>query len=807
MINVSVNQSGAGILQTACSPFLLMLLWLALCTVAPVNAGELALPAADPVFQGRVGANLGESEPHWPAPVAAPEDAPNVVLIMTDDVGFGASSTFGGSVPTPNLDRLADNGLRYNNFHTTAMCSPTRAALLSGRNHHAVGYGALSNLSMGFPGYWSELPRSAAPIARLLRENGYNTSFFGKHHNTPFWQEAPTAGPFDQWPTGRWGFEYFYGFIGADTDQWNPRLFRNTTAVDTSNRPADLLLDRDLADDAIRWIHGQKANAPGKPFFLYFAPGTAHSPQQAPADWIARFRGRFDHGWDVERERIFARQKAEGIIPASAVLTPRPAEIAPWDSLSADQKQIYARHMEVFAAMLAYQDAQIGRILDEIARMGERDNTLVVFIQGDNGASGEGGEAGSFNELQTLTHQGEQSQQWQLENLDKLGGPESYSVYPAGWGWATNSPFPYLKQLASHLGGTRNGLVISWPGHIEASGAVRNQFHHVIDVMPTILEAAKVTAPDTVDGIAQQPIDGVSMAYTFEDASAAGRHETQYFELLGNRAIYHQGWMANTTPERMPWQASSVVEAEDYQWELYDLRNDFSQANNLAKHQPDKLRALIALWNEEAERNQVLPLRSSLDHRFNARIGRPSESRDSWVFWGPDISLPWKEQPVLSGRNFSLTAELELDKNASGVVLATGSYLGGWAFYLDEGRAVVEHARSHEPQDRFRVESKQPLPAGITHLRFDFTPDKPVPGSGGTMRISAGDKLLAEGRIVATAMMPNGVSETLDVGFDSGAQVSTAYARGGRFSGVIRKVEMLAPPVHPAEVSVTKHQR
>lgn len=770
--------------------------WLAaLLLWGPIaGAGEApVLPAADPVFQGRVGPSLAESEPHWPALREAVADAPNVVLIMTDDVGFGATSTFGGPVPTPHLDRLAADGLRYNNFHTTAMCSPTRAALLSGRNHHAVGFGALSNLSMGFPGYWSELPRSAATVARILGENGYNTSFFGKHHGTPYWMEAPVAGPFDQWPTGRWGFEYFYGFIGADTDQWNPKLFRNTSAVDTSGRDPELLLDRDLADDAIRWLHGQKANAPDKPFFLYFAPGSAHSPHQAPADWIARFQGRFDHGWDVEREQTFARQKQQGVIPADAVLTARPAEIAAWESLSADQQRVYARHMEVYAAMLAYQDEQIGRILAELERMGLGDDTLVIFIQGDNGGSGEGGAEGTFNELQAITHQGTESLEWQLENLDKLGGPETYSVYPAGWGWATNSPFPYMKQLASHLGGVRNGLVISWPQRITRGGEVRSQFHHVIDVMPTILDAAGVRAPVRVDGIEQQPIDGLSMSYTFADGAAPGIRDTQYFELLGNRAIYHQGWMANTTPARMPWQAASDVPPESFVWELYDLRNDFSQSRNLAAERPDKLRELIDLWEREAERNQVLPLRASLGVEYSEKLGRPQAPRSNWVLWGADISLPWKQQPVLTGRDFSLVADLELDVNARGVVVATGSYLGGWAFYLDGGRPVAEHVRSHEPQDRFRIAARQPLPEGAVQVRFDFTSAEPVPGAGGTLRISAGGRVLAEGAIAGTALLPNGVSETFDVGFDSGGQVSDAYSGGGRFSGVIRKVEVIAP--------------
>lgn len=752
----------------------------------------VVLPPPAVEFQGQIGATLDQSAPFWQPEPQPPAGAPNVLLILTDDVGFGASSTFGGPVPTPNLDRLAAHGLLYNNFHTTGMCSPTRAALLTGRNHHAVGNGALVDINMGFPGYWSEFPRSAATVARVLKENGYNTSFFGKNHNTPPWQLS-AAGPFDQWPTGEWGFEHFYGFMGADTDQWNPRLFRNTSPVDTAQRDPDLLLDRDLANNAIRWLHRQSVNAPDTPWLMYYAPGTAHAPQQAPAEWIARFRGHFDHGWDAERRTIFERQQRQGVIPADAVLTPRPASIAAWDSLSADQKAIYARHMEVFAGMLAYQDAQIGRVLDEIERMGERDNTLVIFIQGDNGASGEGGPTGSFNELQKLTNLGDESPAWQLRNLDKLGGPETYSVYPAGWGWATNSPFPFMKQLASHLGGIRNGLVISWPAGIADTDEVRSQFHHVVDVMPTILEAAGIPAPDSVAGVEQQPIDGLSMGYTFADKDAAGRHVTQYFELLGNRAIYHDGWMANTTPARMPWQGESPTPPEEFEWELYDLRNDFSQSRNLAATKPEKLKSLLAIWEREAERNNVYPLRASLDVQTSAKYRRPSEPRASWVFWGGDASLPWNAQPVLSGRDFTIVADLELDERASGVVAATGSHLGGWSFYLEDGRPVVEHARTHEPRDHFRIATNQALPAGAARLRFVFETDSGQPGSGGTLRIHAGERLIAEGRIDATAYMPNGVSETFDVGFDSGSQVSDAYRRGGHFSGVIRKVDITAP--------------
>lgn len=758
---------------------------------ATAVAGNNDLPRPDPVFNGKALPSVEDSRPHWPAQSLAREDAPNVLLVMTDDVGFGSSSAFGGSVPTPALDRLSDSGLRYNNFHTTAMCSPTRAALLSGRNHHRVGFGALSDIAMGFPGYWSELPRSAATVARVLGDNGYGTGFFGKHHNTPDWADS-TAGPYTQWPTGQWGFDYFFGFMAADTDQWNPRLFRNTVPV---NEPdSEQLLDHRLVDDAIHWLHNQEANFPQRPFFLYLATGTAHAPLHAPKDWIARFKGRFDHGWDKERERIFAHQKAEGLIPDNAVLTPRPAEIPGWDSLDRDHQRLYARYMEVYAATLAYQDAQIGRLLDELKRMGELENTLVIFVEGDNGGSGEGGMTGSFNELLHLVKQQEESFEWQLANIDKLGGPDTYPAYPAGWGWAMNAPFPYTKQLASHLGGTRNGLVVSWPGKLKGEGQVRGQYHHVTDIMPTILEAAGVELPQKVDGIEQLPLDGVSLLYSFDNADAADRHTTQYYELLGNRAIYHEGWLANTTPGRMPWQALSPVPPKDFSWELYHLEEDFSQARNLAGTYPDKLTEMIALWEQQAERNQVYPLRASLDFEISMRMGRPKTQRNHWVFWGADVSLT-SDQPPLTGRNFSLAAELDINASDSGVLVASGSYLGGWVFYLQQGRAVVEHARSHEPQDRYRIESAKPLPTGKVKLLFEFRSDSGRYGAGGEMVISANGRELAKERIEATANMPKGPSETFDIGFDSGGRVSSAYQQSGRFTGQIQRIDINVQPL------------
>ncbi len=646
---------------------------LALAAIIAVQAqAEDAGVAADPgsvlprppePFTGTLAPTEGGSTPSFPVTVKAPAGAPNILLVMTDDVGFASASTFGGPVPTPNLDRLAARGLKYNQFHTTAICSPTRAALLTGRNHHAVGTGTLADIASPYPGYTMMIPRSAATVARVLRDNGYNTAMFGKDHNVPGNQRS-AAGPFEQWPTER-GFEHFYGFVAGDTDQWRPALYDGTTPVDGSHRPAGYILERDLADRTIEWLHNQKAAAPDKPFFIYYASGSAHAPHQAPADWIARFRGKFDQGWDRQREETLARQKALGIVPANTDLVPRPAGIPAWDDLSAEQKRVYARYMEVYAGMLAFQDAQFGRLLDEIERMGIADNTLVAFIQGDNGGSGEGGATGSLNEVAKLSlgdGAAEEDPQWLAGHLDMMGGPDTYQVFPAGWAFAMNTPFPWLKQLASHLGGVRNGLVVSWPGRIKAQGELRTQYHHVIDVMPTLLDAAGVPAPGMVDGVAQQRIDGTSMIYSFDAPGAPSTRRTQYYEINGNRGIYHDGWLANTTPRNMPWHIARSRAGSDtstYDWELYDLASDFSQAHNLAAAQPGRLEQMQALFDEEARRNNVYPIQDTGAQSRGMKMAQATGSfRNSYVYWGPNIRLPLMAAPPIFFMPFSLQAEL-----------------------------------------------------------------------------------------------------------------------------------------------------
>lgn len=758
---------------------------------APARPGTV-LPVPDAPFAGHIGRTLAQSTPAFKKPVSAPAGAPNVLVILTDDVGYAASSTFGGPVPTPTLDRLAAQGLRYNRFHTTAMCSPTRAALLTGRNHHAVGNGTVADMTTGYPGYTNEIPRSAATLAQVLRLNGYSTAMIGKDHNVPY-SHISAAGPFDQWPSGK-GFDYFYGFLGGDTNQWSPKLYRNNSPIDGREYPRDELLDKKLADEAIHWIHNQKAAAPDKPFFVYYAPGTAHAPHQAPKAWIEKFKGRFDRGWDVARQEVFARQKAAGIVPANAELTPRPALIPAWDALTPAQKRINAHMMEVFAAMLAYQDAQIGRVIDELERMGQLDNTLVMFIEGDNGASGEGGPGGTVNELGTLANGVQDTPETLAAALPLMGGPKSYQLYPVGWAWATDTPFQWTKQIASHLGGTRNGLVVSWPARIKQVGGVRTQFHHVIDIMPTVLDAAGLAQPAIVNGVQQQPMDGVSMQYTFDDAGAAGRRTTQYFEMVGNRSIYHDGWMAGTTPIRGPWQMfpEPKEDAETgYRWELYNLDKDFSQAHDLAAQYPEKLKELQDLWWQEAERNQVLPV----DNRNGP--GRAEEgkralgaSRNSFTYWGKDISVAAMAAPSFAMRSFSITADVVVPKSGQGVLLAVGSWFGGWSFYLDQGRPVAYEAVSMRPEHQFKIAASQAIAAGPAQVRFDFDYDGGGIGRGGLMRVSVDGREVARGRIERTILVPAGLGESFDIGFDSGAPVTDAYQGEGRFNGEIRKVQV-----------------
>jgi arylsulfatase A-like enzyme len=768
-----------------------LLLALGVGAASAASSEGIVLPKPPEPFTGKIGRTYVDSTAAFPVPLQAPAGAPNVLLVLTDDVGFGAASTFGGPIPTPNLSKLAAQGLVYNRFHVTAMCSPTRAALLTGRNHHAVGNGTVVDLSTGFPGYISVIPRSAATVAEVLRGNGYNTAFFGKHHNVP---EARTsaAGPFDLWPTGL-GFEYFYGFLGAETNQFTPALYRGTSPVKATERHGGML-DKELADDAIEWIHVQKAAAPDKPFFVYYATGSAHEPHQAPKEWIEKFRGRFDSGWDRIGAESVARQKKMGLVPKDSAVTPRPDGVAAWDKLTPGEKRINARMMEVAAAMLAYQDAQIGRVLDELQRMGQLDNTLVMFVQGDNGAAAEAGPNGGTNPMATAMNGMQESEAQLLAVLDEMGGPNTRQNYGDGWAWAMNRPFPMFKEYASHLGGTRNGLVVSWPARIKTHG-LRPQYSHVTDIMPTILEAVGIPAPGVVNGITQQRIDGVSLAFSFDAPEAAARHTTQYYEMLGNQGIYRDGWLANTAPDHFPWQRKGHAAPVDYAWELYDLNRDFAQAHNIAAEHPEKLRELQALFWSEAEKNQVLPLDNRLNMaRFMAGEHPQRPQSGKYVYWGKSISLPAATAAPLLHNSFAITADLVVPENGgNGVIVALGSKFGGWSFYLQDGKPVALMAATQLPNDTFRVASDTALPAGPVQLRYDFDFDGGF-NAGGTLRISIDGREVAQGRIARTLSKLPEMTDTFDVGFDADTQVSADYANGGHLDAEVSKVEVQIKP-------------
>lgn len=747
------------------------------------------LPILQPAFSGQIAENASESSPSWPVQIKAPHNAPNIIVIMTDDIGYGASSTFGGPIPTQALDALSKDGARYSNFHTTAMCSPSRAALLTGRNHHDVGAGAITDVASGYPGYNSIIPLSAAPLAEVLKENGYNTAQFGKHHNIPHW-ENNLSGSFEQWPTGL-GFEYFYGFTIGSTDQWSPRLYRNTVSIDEP-LPSGTVLDKALADDAIHWIHQQKATTPDKPFFIYYAPGSGHAPHQAPADWIANFKGKFDLGWDLLREQTFNEQKRLGILPADAKLSPRPAEIPAWSTLPAQTQRLYAKHMEVYAAMVAYQDSQIGRLLNEVDRMGQLDNTIVVYIEGDNGASAEGGPIGTQNEVGMLGNK--------ITGLPKdidlaiknMGTANSQPLYPVGWAWALDAPFPWTKQVASHLGAITNGMVIRWGKNLKDANTIRSQFSHITDIYPTVLDTAGIPAPEIVNGVKQTPLNGKSLKYSFVDAHAEETHTRQYFEMFGNRAIYDNGWLANTKPKRMPWQFVDIGgrPSQDYEWELYNLRKDPTQSTDIASSHPEKLKEMEAIWADEAKSNNVFPLddRTNKD-RVSAAHMHYVPHRSHYEYWGSGLSVAESAAPPFQGKSFTLTADLTLatDKE-TGVIVARGSQFGGWSFYLKNGVPKVTAAFSQEPGSQYNVSASTPLKAGKHTIKYSFTTDNPIPLSGGKMCIEIDNQNAVCGHLEKTVARNGGQGETFDVGQDLGVPVTTDYPAMGRMKGVINKV-------------------
>lgn len=765
------------------------------------------LPKPEPPFQGRIGRTVRDSTPDFPKMVEAPAGAPNVLLIMTDDVGFGASSTFGGPIQTPNFQRVADSGLRYNMYHTTALCSPTRAALITGRNHHSVASGVITEFATGYPGYNSLVSKSTGSVGAVLRENGYNTSWFGKMHNVPDWMSSQ-AGPFDLWPTGL-GFEYFYGFLGGDSDQWHPALYENTTPIEPYLNDPSYILDRDLADKAIAWMRMQHALAPSKPWLLYYATGTAHAPHHAPKDWIAKYKGQFDQGWDKVREETLARQIKLGIVPPSTKLTARPEQIPAWDSLSADQKRLYARMMEVYAGALSHADYHIGRLLDAVEQSGQMDNTLVIFLMGDNGASAEGSLQGTTNEMATAGNGVTESLPFLLSMIDELGGPLCYNHYPVGWAHAMDTPMQWTKQVASHFGGTRNGMVISWPARIKDKGGLRSQFCHVIDIAPTIYEAAKITPPDVLDGEKQKPLDGTSIAYTFDNATAPTRHGTQYFEMVGNRAIYKDGWMASTTPLRLPWvTVGAEPNPDDFKWELYNINEDFSQSNNLATRFPDKLKELQDAFDVEARKYNVYPLDSSFSSRADPAI-RPSltRGRSEFVYFPGMIRIPEGSAPDFKNKSWTIAAEVAIPQGGANGVLATiGGRFGGWALLLMDGKPVFAYALSNQPDHKFTVASGQRLPAGNHLVRVKFEYEGGGIGKGATATLLVDEKQVAQGRVPQTIAVRFSLDETFDVGQDTGTPVLEEYAdkMPFRFTGTLKRFVVV---LEPSKLSADEQRR
>jgi arylsulfatase len=766
----------------------LSLLPLANASFAQTGGTPSVLPRPDFHFQGNVGRTWRDSDPaQFPQPVQAPKGAPNIVLILIDDAGFGQFSTFGGGVPSPTMDKLAAEGLRFNRFHTTALCSPTRAALITGRNHHSVASGVIAEAATGYDGYTGIIPRSAGTIAEVLRQNGYMTAWIGKNHNTPTW-EASLAGPFDHWANGL-GFDYFYGFNGGDMNHWNPVLFENRNLVPASTDP-DYYLTTDLADHAISWVRRVKTIAPDKPFFLYVAPGATHSPHHAPADWIAKFKGKFDMGWDKYREETFARQKKLGVVPQDARLTERSPGLPAWDSLVPEQKRLYARMMEVFAAYGANADYNMGRIVDAVKRLPGADNTIFIYIAGDNGASAEGGLEGSVNE--NLFFNGF-VEKWQdnLKVMDELGGPRHFNHFPAAWAHAMDTPFQWTKQVASHFGGTRNPMIISWPARIKDKGGLRSQFMHVIDVVPTLYELIGVTAPQVLNGVTQKPIEGISFAYTFGDAKAKGRRTTQYFEMGTNRGLYHDGWMASAI-SAAPWTVVRDVDPDKEKWELYNVDKDFTQADDLAAANPQKLRELQDVWWAEAAKHNVLPMDWRIAERMSAELaGRPSLAGNAktLTYYAGQVGLPPEASPRVLNKSWTLTADIEVPKSgAEGMIATHGGIVGGYGLYLRKGRPVFVY--NYLSLERTTVEAKEPLPAGKVRLKVDvaYKGGPKELGKGAVVTLSVNGKNVAQGELSRTIPATMGIGEGFDVGEDVGSPVDFTYKPPFKFTGTIDKV-------------------
>jgi arylsulfatase len=764
------------------------------------------LPAPDPKFGGVIKENAAQSKAWWAPRIVPPKAAPNVLLIMTDDCGFGAPSTFGGVIPTPALDRIAKSGLRYTCFHSTALCSPTRAALITGRNHHSAGFGVVSEQSTGFPGYNSIIPKDKATIGRILQDNGYDTTWFGKAHNTPTF-DASQLGPFDLWPIGM-GFQYFYGFIGGDTSQWEPNLFRNTTPIAPYVGKPGWNLTTAMADEAIDWMNQINQIEPSKPFFCYYVPGGTHAPHHPTKEWVDKIHDMhlFDDGWNTLRETIFANQKKLGVIPQDAKMTPWPDDLVQrWEKLSADEKKLFIRQVEVYAAYLAYTDHEIGRVIHAVEDMGKLDNTIIIYISGDNGSSAEGQLNGTPNEV-AMFNGVQVPVEAQLKFYDVWGTDRTYNHMAVGWTWAFDTPFSWTKQIASHFGGTRQGMCVSWPGHIKDAGGIRNQFHHVIDVVPTILEVCGIRQPEQVDGINQSPIEGVSFAYTFDkaNAKAPSHHKTQYFEMMGDHALYHEGWIASTKVIRPPWVVSGPVNPDplnNVTWELYDLSKDWTQTDNVASKYPDKLNELKQLFLREARKYEVLPLDASVATRLVAPRPNITSGRTEFVYTKPLTGIPQGDSPLILNTSYTITADIEVPEGGGeGVLLTSGGRFAGYGFYLLKGKPVFTW--NLVDLKRTRWDAPEALSAGKHVVEFDFKYDGLGPGTlafnnmsgigrGGTGTLKVDGKTVAAEKMEHTVPLILQWDETFDIGSDTGTPVDDQdYQIPFAFTGKLNKLTL-----------------
>ena len=770
---------------------------------AQTKLDRTVLPIPEPNYPHSTVLDARDATPPPRFQITAPDGAPNVIIVLIDDMGFGMSSSFGGPVHMPTAESLASQGLRFTQFHTTALCSPTRTALLSGRNHHMNNMGGITEIATAFPGNTGQRPDNVAPLAEMLRLNGYSTAMFGKNHETAAWEVSP-SGPTNRWPT-RSGFDEFYGFIGGETDQWAPSLYEGLNRVVAPHYPGYNFMT-DMTDHAIAWMKFQKSLTPDKPFFIYFAPGATHAPHHVPREWIAKYKGKFDGGWDKMREETLARQIVLGVVPAGTKLAPKPPAIKNWDALTADEKKLFARQMEVFAGFGEYCDEEIGRLFAALKDTGQFDNTLIFYIIGDNGTSAEGGMVGMFNEM-TFFNGVNETVQEQLMHYDDWGGPGTYPHMAAGWAVAGDTPFMWTKQIPSNYGGTRNPVIVSWPKHITAINEVRTQWHHVIDVAPTVLEAAHLPEPTSVNGTVQSPIEGVSMLYSFENPKAESPHKTQYFEILGNRGIYHDGWFAGTI-HRAPWELQPRRKLQDDIWELYDTRTDFSLVNDLATANPAKLKEMQDLFMEEAIKNRVLPLDDRTIERFNpASAGRPDLMGDRTSLTLSEGMVGMSENVFINvkNRSLSVTADLQIPQGgANGVILAQGGRFGGWSFYLKDGKPT--YCYNFLGLQQFKVSAPQALAPGKATVRMNFDYDGGGIGKGGTVTILVNGAKVASGRIEHTQGMVFSADETADVGLDGATPVASDYKEGDNsFTGKIFKVVVDVKPIGAAEKAEAEH--